>query len=166
MTTKKCTKCHQELPATRAFFYSHSTGKYGLRAACKACYLKTIREARNSDAYRKYQREYKRAYNKTTHGQAGIRHADYRRKYGITIEDYDQLLNKQGGTCAICGIVPTNKRLDVDHCHKTGMIRGLLCNICNMALGRFEVDYRVSKDSKAEFRKYLELAEQNNVVNV
>lgn len=59
--------------------------------------------------------------------------------YGITIEDYERILQKQNGVCAICKC-PDEYRdvLSVDHCHKTGEVRGLLCNLCNTGLGRFE----------------------------
>ncbi len=45
------------------------------------------------------------------------------------------MVKKQKGLCAICREVPEKKRLAVDHCHKTGKIRGLLCNLCNMSIG-------------------------------
>ena len=48
----------------------------------------------------------------------------------------------QGGGCAICGITvdPTHKQLSVDHCHNSGKVRGLLCTLCNTALGSFKDD--------------------------
>lgn len=51
--------------------------------------------------------------------------------YGITASDYDSLLAAQGGKCAICRARPKSKRLAVDHDHKTGAVRGLLCSRCN-----------------------------------
>lgn len=58
---------------------------------------------------------------------------------GMTIEDYDTLLESQRGVCKLCGAAPTTKRLAVDHCHETGRIRGLLCFMCNRNLiGRIE----------------------------
>lgn len=65
------------------------------------------------------------------------------RRYGITRDEYDRLFALQGGLCAICkmpevqvhkGVVQT---LSVDHDHDTGMIRGLLCHLCNHGLGQF-----------------------------
>jgi hypothetical protein len=51
--------------------------------------------------------------------------------YGITGDDYEALLERQGGKCAICRARPKSKRLAVDHNHKTGAVRGLLCSRCN-----------------------------------
>ncbi|WP_245627891.1 endonuclease VII domain-containing protein [Actinomadura oligospora] len=50
--------------------------------------------------------------------------------YGLERGEYDQLLAAQGGVCAICG-QPRAQRLSVDHCHKAGYVRGLLCRMCN-----------------------------------
>jgi hypothetical protein len=58
-----------------------------------------------------------------------------KRMYGITAEQYDAMLLKQDNKCAICLQEDKGKRLAVDHCHKTGRIRGLLCGNCNLALG-------------------------------
>lgn len=61
-----------------------------------------------------------------------------RREYNISLEDYSKLLQEQQSRCAICEIHTTDigrANLDVDHCHSTGKIRGLLCPNCNKALG-------------------------------
>lgn len=57
-----------------------------------------------------------------------------RRLYNITAEQYDELLEHQGGVCAICEKPPGKTRLAVDHDHKTGLTRGLLCFWCNRKL--------------------------------
>lgn len=60
------------------------------------------------------------------------------RKYGITHDEYVTLLDAQGGVCAICGNNESGRdprQMSVDHDHKTGAIRGLLCNRCNPMLG-------------------------------
>jgi hypothetical protein len=55
--------------------------------------------------------------------------------YGISQEDYDVMLERQGGVCAICKKKPAKgKPLCVDHCHVTGIVRGLLCHKCNSVL--------------------------------
>lgn len=58
--------------------------------------------------------------------------------YGMTPEDYEKQLASQGGACAICGRPPQSRSLDVDHCHATNFVRGLLCNPCNRHLGYYE----------------------------
>ena len=59
-------------------------------------------------------------------------------RYGIVEFDYDVLVAAQDNKCAICGTGPGKKRLDLDHCHTTKRIRGLLCNNCNRGLGHFK----------------------------
>jgi len=62
------------------------------------------------------------------------------KKYGLTVTQYESMLAEQGGGCAICGTKPDGKRLAIDHCHKTGEVRGLLCSPCNVGLGHFRDD--------------------------
>lgn len=58
------------------------------------------------------------------------------KKYGgMTETEYETLLKSQNGGCAICNKKPENKHLAVDHCHKTGKVRGILCAQCNNAIG-------------------------------
>lgn len=68
------------------------------------------------------------------------RKAQRLRKFGLTLAEFESMLALQGGGCAICGhadrSIP-NFFPVVDHCHKTGAVRGLLCMNCNMGLGKF-----------------------------
>lgn len=82
----------------------------------------------------------------------------YMKNYGVTLEYAEALYNKQGGKCAICrsdGYALHGKaefKLSLDHCHKTGKVRGFLCADCNRGLGLF-------RDSVASLRQaaaYLE----------
>jgi hypothetical protein len=98
-------------------------------------------QQRNQDRVKERRRRYyesdKAAQRERT------RRATYMRKYGITVEQYDEMLALQGDRCAICRIssaehVKTRQQiLAVDHDHKTGKVRGLLCTQCNTALGLF-----------------------------
>ena len=67
-----------------------------------------------------------------------------REKYGITPEQYDEMLEAHGGGCAICGRSDSGRRqggyLLVDHDEKTAIVRGLLCHPCNVSLGHFRHD--------------------------
>ena len=64
-----------------------------------------------------------------------------KRKYGMTVEQYDAMLKAQGGGCFICGRPPREDiSLHVDHDHSTGRVRGILCFCCNNALADFKED--------------------------
>jgi hypothetical protein len=63
------------------------------------------------------------------------------RKYGLAPGEYDSILEKQGGGCAICKQpCARERRLSVDHCHSTRRVRGLLCQNCNAAIGMLKDD--------------------------
>jgi hypothetical protein len=64
-------------------------------------------------------------------------------RHGLTIEQYDEMLRAQGGGCFICG-EPREENLCVDHSHDTQMVRGLLCLTCNLGLGHFKDDRRLT----------------------
>lgn len=68
-----------------------------------------------------------------------------KRKYGITLEDYWRIFEIQLGTCAICNTSEQNGKgmFHVDHCHKSGEVRGLLCAKCNLLLGHAADDTRI-----------------------
>lgn len=63
-----------------------------------------------------------------------------RKQLGVSVKDYDRMLAAQGGGCAICGNPPKTRRLDVDHDHRTGKVRGLLCHRCNRTLASWITD--------------------------
>ena len=125
ITNKKCPKCGVE----------HS----GTNSKCPACYadwskawrLKNrVKSTEICRAYRKRHPDRWRAYN---------RKYSLRTTYGITPEIYEQMMQAQGGACAICKTkTPSGpgKKLMVDHNHSTGEIRGLLCLHCNFVVGR------------------------------
>jgi len=84
------------------------------------------------------------------------------RSYGLSKDEYNEMLDNQGGSCAICkrkewvraSITDNVMALAVDHCHDTGNVRGLLCRACNLAIGYFEDNI----ESLDEAIKYLEQA--------
>lgn len=75
------------------------------------------------------------------------------KKYGLSYSDWELLLIRQNHVCAICKRPETGKTLAVDHCHRTGKVRGLLCAKCNQGIGMFD-DNASSLRTAAE---YLEL---------
>ena len=81
-----------------------------------------------------------------------------RRLYGIGIDEYERLFESQNGKCAICGTTDAGgrwkRRLQVDHNHKTGAIRELLCNGCNAGLGNFKDNESVLRLAIQYLRKH------------
>jgi len=83
---------------------------------------------------------------------AARRDYELSRKYGAPEGTYDALLEAQGGGCALCGRKPRTKSLALDHDHRTGRLRGLLCSGlqgCNKLLGRFEQDAQTARRTAA-----------------
>lgn len=99
---------------------------------------------KSADHHRQKAREHERAYRKRHPGAARLAQRRYKFKhvYGITEEQYDQMLIEQAGVCKLCGGPPIGRglRLHVDHDHATGKVRGLLCSKCNTALGLLSDD--------------------------
>lgn len=116
--------------------YEFSTTKKGTKIAshCLKC-NKIKSQEYNSTEYEKLNR--KKTYLRD---KDKLKNNHLVREFGITYEKYKSILNEQGGVCKICGKTPDNngKMLAVDHCHKTGENRGLLCSSCNICVGFIE----------------------------
>jgi len=100
-----------------------------------------------------------RSQNKNNDTPEKARNRNLKRKYGISQEDYKRLLLEQDNSCYICGAIdpggpPQANHFCVDHCHRHGHIRRLLCNSCNSGLGFF-------KDNPALLRKAAEYLEKD-----
>ena len=121
INSKRCPTCKAVKPLTD--FAKNRARKDGAQDKCKPC-------------YKTYQREYQR----TPKGKEVRRHARLKNVFGIGINEYNHLLNRQDGGCAICHAKPGGRRLDIDHEHSTGVVRGLLCRKHNQALGLFNDD--------------------------
>src|SRR3990167_10076450 len=127
--SKKYYSEHREerLEYARKYRESHAEE---MRAAHKEWYYK------NRDEVLKQ----KRAMDKINRKKQSIKARERKLKkiYSITIEEYRNLLNEQGGVCLGCRKSPNGKDLCVDHNHETGRIRGLLCSGCNLIIGHAE----------------------------
>lgn len=139
---KTCTKCKESKSLTE--YYKHKTNKDGVAGSCKTCQLNQHKK------YYEENREYRISVSRAR---------NYNNRYGLEIEEYNKMLTKQEFKCAICSIhvddLPSLREthLCVDHNHKTGKIRGLLCPHCNKGIGLLQDS--VSNCYNAS--KYLEL---------
>lgn len=93
------------------------------------------------------------------HTPAGRARAKLRariRAYGISPEEFNDMMERQGNLCAICRRPPGRQRLHIDHCHTSGKVRALLCNGCNTGLGLFGDDPEVMLRAIAYLREHGE----------
>lgn len=99
------------------------------------------RNRASHDGRTSYCRLCKQGYQRALRSEtqlASERRYQLRKLYGITLEEYDAMFEAQGGVCAICSKPPGWMFLDVDHCHVTDRVRGLLCRGCNHKISAFE----------------------------
>ena len=118
----------------------------------KYCTKECARRAKRERAVKRY-RQHPKKY------AASIRKWHYRHRYGCTLNDYNRLFRRQQGCCAVCGRHRSlfGQHLDVDHNHKTGKIRGLLCNGCNRYVGRVEKNLQWKTKKAILVKVYLDL---------
>jgi len=161
--TKKCSKCEKEKPLVQ--FVRDARRASGRGAHCISCnrILSASWHSKNREASREKSREWRLANPEKAREKSrryAARHPEavhsawLKTKYGITLDDYNALSEKQDGVCAICG--ERESTLHVDHNHITGVVRGLLCGNCNRALG-------MMKDNPMVFTsaaRYLETKER------
>ena len=152
--TKVCSRCGKTKPLSE--FNKDSSAKDGLQHWCRQCQKEY--DAERAPKYREKNREEIRARNRVYYSKNKDIYSDYRlkRTFGISLVDYDAMLEAQGGGCAICGQTPKEegRRLCVDHDHKTGEVRGLLCNICNRCIGFLQDDSELCRQMMLYLRSY------------
>lgn len=130
----------------------------GLRNECKDCrniYEKALRNGNTE--YKKQQTENTKQWKKNNPDKAKILRDRYNKKnptkmreahlkftFNVTLEQYEVMMVEQNRVCKICALpAESGKNLHIDHDHKTGEIRGLLCGKCNMGLGLFNDNYEL-----------------------
>lgn len=132
---KLCPKCKEILPKNA---FNKSSRRDGLQTYCRSCHNKMQREKYNSDPSEKVKRQM-RERKRNSINPLAKKDAELKRLYGININTYLEMLKDQGDVCKICKQeCKTKYSLSVDHDHKSGKVRGLLCNRCNRAIGMFE----------------------------
>ena len=124
MKTKVCSKCGEEYLLSAFYFRNNKP-----RASCIFCH-----------------KEYSKVYYRKSGNAKTNRSKQILYKYKITSKDYSKLFSNQKSRCAICNKKSKHKfSLCVDHCHKTGKVRGLICRKCNFGLGNFSDSIKVLK---------------------
>jgi hypothetical protein len=132
---KLCGNCGETKPFTE---FSKRTRKtmVSYQSQCKSC----------NSQYRRDNREHGNAYRRGYVARLSEKHklqkrySHVLRTYNLSKEAYDAMLQEQNGLCKICCTAPA---VVVDHCHRTGTVRGLLCTPCNSGLGMFRDDYQI-----------------------
>jgi hypothetical protein len=135
---KKCTKCGVEKPLSE--FYKQKITIDGFAYHCKPCKNSIITRWKK-DNPKKHKIHQKRTVLK--------------RKYNLSIDQFKNMVIAQNNSCAICNIKFKNERsTHVDHCHKTGVIRSLLCGQCNVLLGMAKESINILKSAQKYLEKY------------
>jgi len=131
-TEVKCSGCKRVLDQEK-HFHKDKSRISGYNHRCKDCAKAAAKKYRRSpEAQREYELQY---------------------YYGISKKEYDALAEAQDNKCAICGEHP-EKHLAVDHCHRSGVIRGLLCRTCNSGIGLLKDDPRIVSNAAYYLRNF------------
>lgn len=167
---KVCNKCRLELPIAEFAITDRSRGYR--KGHCRACESARLRAyyAANPEYRAKTKANSAEWIKKNPEAFAVVRRrVALKRNYGLTLEQFDQMVAAQGGKCALCGtdkhgVTGESGRYDgsrrwlenswrIDHCHDTGNVRGLLCHRCNTRLGAYEG--LIAEVGEAKLREYL-----------
>jgi nitrate/TMAO reductase-like tetraheme cytochrome c subunit len=134
---KTCLKCGADKPLEDFYkFFDKWSNKQYPSARCKPCHQQYRRDSPTTPRNRKSEK--------------------LQLRYGLNYEQWEKLRENEGHACMICGITESenSRRLDVDHCHSSGKVRGILCNPCNNMIAH-------AKDNVAVLRAAAEYLEEN-----
>lgn len=154
--SKTCRICIEDKPTTE--FCKDKRSSDSLSSRCRKCNYFGVKNWRknNPEKHKKNLKKYKEAHPTETMLQARkdgnknyYRNGQKSRikyRYGISFEDFEEMKERQNNLCAICKTKTYEKELNIDHCHATGKIRGLLCTKCNTGIGLFCDDINLLKN--------------------
>jgi hypothetical protein len=132
---KQCPECSLKKPISE--FYKDKYRPDGFRNRCKAC------EKIRSKKWSTYNPHKRKIIN-------------LRNKYGLTLTQFEEIKQQQNGKCMICNdILDNGSKTHVDHCHKTGKVRGVLCVQCNHGLGKFKDSIKILQSAVIYLKKYI-----------
>jgi hypothetical protein len=124
---KPCATCNEVKPLSE--FYKQPRGKDGHFRHCKSCDIKRVKQWIENNPEQS-------------------KNTILLRKYGITSQIFDGMLDDQCGRCAICGThFESSKTTNIDHCHTTGKVRALLCRHCNLVLGHAKESVQILENA-------------------
>ncbi len=163
--TKTCKKCGET--KLLSDFHLDANRKDGRTARCKPCERERKKEyertRRKDPVFRARKAKFSARWHQTPEG-ARYRLAYRLKGYGLTLAAFEEMERIQGGLCAICLNPPDAPKLFVDHDHKTGEVRGLLCDSCNKGLGNFEDDLdRLARASAYLARNHRDMPEATDL---
>lgn len=174
--TKICSKCNNEKTLDN---YFKGKGKFNVRSVCKICvkefYLPDIekrREAvrnwglknkdyiakRNRERHQRMKSNPEYVERRRVNKKKWSRTARLKKQYGLTLEQYENMVLLQNNRCAICNKLGSqfNFKLVIDHCHSTGKVRELLCNRCNTGIGQFYENIEAISKAVVYLKKHKE----------
>lgn len=127
-TRSECIDCELPKPGNEHLFHKMAANRDGLHSVCKECACKRHKE-----------------YRQRPETITKDRDRRYVKQYGITLAQYDDMLEDQDNQCKLCGTDDAGGkgRFHVDHCHSTQVVRGLLCHCCNLMLGQAKDDVTI-----------------------
>lgn len=154
--TKKCYKCNKTMPITHFIEYIDKKGKIKLGCHLRFDENNQLLKVPSMLKGREYPHRKKSKYKKNT--KEWNKDLILRNRYGINLEEYQELINLQDNSCAICFTSFENmssNKIHVDHCHKNNKVRGILCSKCNKGLGLF-------KDNTQTIEKAIKYLKKHN----
>jgi hypothetical protein len=134
---KICGKCKENkdtelFPKLNPNSKSYNQFKNGIKPWCRECY-----------------KDYSKNYMKEKRNESGSKYDHYKKRYGISRENLNEMLKERNYKCDICGNESDHRydKLCVDHSHTTGKVRGLLCFSCNVMIGQSKENIDVLKNA-------------------
>lgn len=110
-------------------YYAKNRDRILAKLRARAALDREAHKARVKEVYRKWSQKHPGRVAELKRGYSNLR------RYGITVEQYDEMFLAQDGKCAVCDEPPRKRQLAIDHDHATGAVRQLLCVNCNALLG-------------------------------
>ena len=169
MDKKRCSKCKQEKPLSEFYKRKYSTGNCGVRSSCKQCCKIRYKKWRSVNKlkiteyyknkyqgdYKEKQKEYSRNRRNAPGGKEKTKDSQLKTRYNLTLDEHLEMYIFQNGKCVICKQRIEYSKINTDHNHRTGKVRGLLCHLCNIGLGAFRDNSQILANAIEYLRETL-----------